>query len=368
MTITMLHTGDWHLGDRHGLSPETARALVKEARELSPDLILVAGDIWHLPSPGNRYLRAAQVLLGALAEVAPVVAVSGNHDTPRSLVITHPMQVLSPIWERQGLPLHAVWEGCREVRVLSRSGKTVQVVAVSHSALPEGGEERDLPVSPDPEADLSVLLVHGAVEHPAAPLCYLTGQPGEKIVPRSWWRDRGWGYVALGHYHRPTKVPAGGTRAYYPGSPAPVTWGDWDPETPHGYLWVETGKGVSLRSLPSQPMESLEVGSVEEGLSVLSSFPEGGRLRLTLPLSQRTGSGTLLYAAQRRGVDLSLVYLGEEEEERPLWEEVESIAGGDLLLGWREYARTHGLEDAVISLGEELLSRAEDEGGGENRC
>lgn len=85
--MRLLHTADWHLGrllHRMPLLDAQAAAidhLVDLAREEQVDAILVAGDVFDRALPPVEAVRVAGDALRRLAEVAPVVVISGNHDS-----------------------------------------------------------------------------------------------------------------------------------------------------------------------------------------------------------------------------------------------------------------------------------------------
>ncbi len=86
--MRLLHTADWHIGKRlYGVDrmAESAAAL-EEVRDLAAreavDAVLVAGDLLDRRLIDPACLGACLAALQALAEVAPVVAVTGNHDDP----------------------------------------------------------------------------------------------------------------------------------------------------------------------------------------------------------------------------------------------------------------------------------------------
>ena len=68
-----------HLSDLHGktFGAHNCRLVAKVAAE-KPDIIAITGDIVHRYSPKNK--RAALELVSTLAQVAPVLYVSGNHE------------------------------------------------------------------------------------------------------------------------------------------------------------------------------------------------------------------------------------------------------------------------------------------------
>jgi DNA repair protein SbcD/Mre11 len=91
--MRFIHTADWHLGRLfHGASLTHDQAHVLEqlvdlARDVKPDVILIAGDIYDRAVPPPE---AVQVLDDVLSRLVidlkvPVVLIAGNHDSPGRL-------------------------------------------------------------------------------------------------------------------------------------------------------------------------------------------------------------------------------------------------------------------------------------------
>ena len=86
--MRLLHTSDWHLGvqtmghsraaDHEGLLAEIHDIAV----DFKPHLILHTGDVWHSSRPAETDIQRGMSALAALGQVAPVVVVAGNHDSP----------------------------------------------------------------------------------------------------------------------------------------------------------------------------------------------------------------------------------------------------------------------------------------------
>ena len=101
--MRLLHTSDWHVGklirgqsraDEHrSVLAELARVAADEA----VDVVLVAGDLFETAAPGPESEEIVYRALLALAEVAPVVVVSGNHDNPRRLHAVAPLLSLGRV-------------------------------------------------------------------------------------------------------------------------------------------------------------------------------------------------------------------------------------------------------------------------------
>ena len=86
--MRLLHTADWHIGKSlHGITRldetrEVLREVVAIAAREHVDAILVAGDLLDRRLVDPAALGLALETLTSLGEVAPVVAVPGNHDDP----------------------------------------------------------------------------------------------------------------------------------------------------------------------------------------------------------------------------------------------------------------------------------------------
>ena len=98
--VKLAHLADPHLGIRQyhrqtpaGINQREAdvanafRAAIDDVIASRPDVVLIAGDLFHAVRPSNAAIvfafRQFQRLREALPSV-PVILIAGNHDTPRS--------------------------------------------------------------------------------------------------------------------------------------------------------------------------------------------------------------------------------------------------------------------------------------------
>jgi DNA repair protein SbcD/Mre11 len=228
--MRLLHTADWHLGRAfHGEELLSAQAafvdfVVDAARSAEVDGILIAGDLYDRALPPVDAVRLASEALARLAEVAPVVAISGNHDSAARLgfgaellaragvhVRTDPLAAalpvrvgdgrvyaipyLEPDLVREPLGVEERTHGAAMAAAMARvradaaaRGDGAPVVVTAHAFVAGGAaseSERDLAVG-------------GAASVPASAF-------------------DGADYVALGHLHGPQVV--GGGLGRYAGSP-----------------------------------------------------------------------------------------------------------------------------------------------------
>lgn len=101
--MRILHTSDWHVGRaiRGRSRAEEHRAVLGEiarvAGERDVDLVLVTGDLFDSVAPSAESEQILYAALLALADVAPVVIVGGNHDNPRRLEAVAPLLALGRV-------------------------------------------------------------------------------------------------------------------------------------------------------------------------------------------------------------------------------------------------------------------------------
>jgi hypothetical protein len=213
--MRLVHLADLHLGYRQyqrltpaGINQREADVAVTFRRAvdlmlgLRPDVVLIAGDVFHNVRPTNpAILHGFQQLARLRSEMpeAIVVMVAGNHDTPRSSETGCILRLFST------LGIHVV-DG--EARRLVFAERDLAILAVPDLSGPRPA------LRPEPGTRHNVLLLHGEVEgmlpRYAAPL----DRAAMEITAEELGAPH-WSYVALGHYHVYRRVAP---NAYYAGS------------------------------------------------------------------------------------------------------------------------------------------------------
>ncbi|HET7321485.1 MAG TPA: exonuclease SbcCD subunit D [Longimicrobiaceae bacterium] len=233
--MLIAHLADLHLGFRayhrvnaRGVNAREAdvaeafREAVEAVIALRPDLVLVAGDVFHTVRPSNAAIadafRQFSSLTARLPDV-PVVVIAGNHDSPRS---TDTGNILQLFREIPGL--HVVTEEAQRVRL---EGLDASVLCLPHNAL---ARQEEVDLAPDPEAAVNVLMLHGTVAGDAVEgkIRYVSEYGGAAVLDTDIAPER-WDYVALGHYHIATAI-------------APNMWYSGGIERTSTNLWAETGE------------------------------------------------------------------------------------------------------------------------------
>jgi len=97
--LKILHTGDWHLGkklegyDRYVEQENFLQEIVEIADKEKVELIIIAGDIYDVPSPPTIAEKLFYKYIKILSKngTRPVVVIAGNHDNPNKLTASNPL-------------------------------------------------------------------------------------------------------------------------------------------------------------------------------------------------------------------------------------------------------------------------------------
>lgn len=259
--MKLAHLADLHLGFRQftrqndrGINQreadvgEALRLAVGDLIEQTPDLIAVAGDVFHSVRPTNTAIvfafRQLARLRSALPET-PIILLAGNHDTPRS---TETGSILR-LFEALGV---YVVDG--HARRLEFPAIDTSVLAVPHQPLVSS--ERPA-LRPDGSAAIQILLTHGEIE---GVIGTDRGQIeyGGALLSNAEMGYAHWSYIALGHYHIAHEVRP---NAWYAGSLDYVSNTIWS-EVRAVQEGRASGKGYLLVDLPDGKPTIRPVGPV----------------------------------------------------------------------------------------------------------
>ena len=244
--VRLVHLADLHLGFRQyqrltptGVNQREADVARTFARaidrtiELAPDLVVIAGDVFHVVRPPNPAIlhafRQFMRLQVALPNTA-VVMVAGNHDAPRTAETGSILKLFTECG----------------VRVVDGAAERISLPEFDASvlAVPDvPGHVRPV-LAPDPAARYNVLLLHGEIEG-TLPGAAATAERAGVEIPREDLRAAEWDYVALGHYHVYRQVES---NAYYAGSIDYTSFDAWGERRDELKLGIP-GKGFVERDL-----------------------------------------------------------------------------------------------------------------------
>lgn len=253
--MKLLHTSDWHLGRhlyqrrRYSEFEAFLNWLTAEIEQRTPDILIVAGDLFDTTAPSNR---AQQLYYNFITNVAPlcpeIILVGGNHDSPSFLnapkallnaLNVHIVGSCDPDSEliecknADGEPIAIVcavpYLRDRDLRLAeagesiddkrsklaagfrahyrdladraeaARAGRPIPIIATGHCFAAGGRTQTD-----DGVRDLHI----GSLDH-------IEASAFPDVID----------YLALGHLHVPQKV-AGADHMRYSGSPLPMGFGE----------------------------------------------------------------------------------------------------------------------------------------------
>jgi DNA repair exonuclease SbcCD nuclease subunit len=290
--MRLVHLSDLHLGYRQyqRLTPggvnqreadvaATFRTAIDQVIALRPDVIVVAGDVFHSVRPTNQAILHAFIQFGRLVQAVPdaiVLLVAGNHDTPRSAETGGILQLFAQ------LGLMVVDREPRRFAFPDRGLSILAVPDVPNMARPA--------LTPDPDARINLLVLHGEVQGMLPANVAATDRAPVEISHEELGASR-WDYVALGHYHVYREIAP---NAFYSGSieyTSANTWGELYEQRIAGIA----GKGFIERNLitgdhrfhvlpPARPLvdlppvtaRGLSAAEVDERIRAAADGCEGG--------------------------------------------------------------------------------------------
>ncbi len=373
--MKLLHTADWHVGrtirgrSRADEHREVLSEIAGIAAEESVDLVLVAGDVFDVSAPSAESEAIAYRALLDLAQVAPVLVVSGNHDHPRRLQAVAPLLDLGrvtvvalPARPEDGGVVHFADLDTR-VALLPFLSQRAIVTADDLMALDpdqhDGKYAGRLGAVIDKLTDgmttdtvnivCSHLTVHGGTmgggERTAHVFPYAI--PAQSF-PGSL------SYVALGHLHRLQKVAAPAP-VWYSGSPLQLDFGEVDDAK--GVLVVEAEPGLppTIREVPLQSGRRLvRLSGTLEQVAARAGTTGDAYLKIELDEPSRAGLADEVRDLFPEAVDVVLA-APERGRRRTPAETRLGRAPGDL---FREYLDERNVDDArLTALFDELLEK-----------
>jgi DNA repair exonuclease SbcCD nuclease subunit len=272
--VKLAHIADPHLGIRqyhrqtsNGINQretdvaQAFRAAIDGVIAARPDVVVVAGDLFHSVRPTNYAIvfafRQFQRLREALPSI-PIILIAGNHDTPRTVETGSILRLFEEL---------NVDVATDEPRRLVYPEFDLSVFAVPHPAV----------LSPDAPALQSggpqkhqVLVAHFEVEG-EYPMGHVATEYGGALVTKRELHLEDWTYVALGHYHTQHQVAK---NAWYAGALdyiGPNIWGEAADEADHG----SHGKGWLLIDLTTGRVDRRPVAAARRVLDLEPVMAEG---------------------------------------------------------------------------------------------
>ncbi len=226
--MKIIHVADTHLGfsayrkvTKDGVNQREAdiyqsfEHIIDYAIQKHADLVLHAGDLFDTVRPTNRAITVAlQQILRLSHHKIPLVIIAGNHEQPKLQETGHIFSVFDhidhvyPIYRETYQKLH-----------FTINNETLYIHALPQINTGDKFQSQLQNISIEKEADYNILLAHGSIQGIKA---FSMNEFNELLIPNTFLSSF-FDYVALGHYHKYSKITK---TAYYAGSIEALTFAD----------------------------------------------------------------------------------------------------------------------------------------------
>lgn len=371
--MRIAHTADIHLGYRAynrvtpaGINAREAdvfaafRKAFARIAEIQPDLILIAGDLFHVVRPSNLTIQHTFREFAAMRSYtnAPMVIIGGNHDSPRSVDTGCILDLYANLAE--------IYVAHNEYVQIDLPSLDTSVFCLCHRALPS---LQSLKIEPNPTSKYNILVAHGTYEG-------ITRNPYDLYeISRSQVNPDDWDYIAFGHYHTFQKIAS---NAYYSGSLEYTSTNIWNEVgKPKGFIEydlenrilvkfheVPTREVVDLRPIDASELTAQDLSrAIEQRVCSIDGGYENKIVRLIVENASRLVQADLDWSAIRDIRSKMLHFelqLKPPQEKRGLLGEPRITTARPLEVEWEDFARAYELapgidRDSLIKLGREYL-------------
>lgn len=366
--MRIAHLADLHLGYRayNRLAPggvnlrerdvaRAFRAAVDKIITLEPELIVVAGDVFHTVRPSNSAIADAFhhfARLSARLPEAQIVIVGGDHDTPRSVESGSILRLFKEIPR-----VSVIDQGAREIEFPDLD---LAVLGVSHAGLLENPL-----LKPSTDASTNVLVMHGSYDQEVLRTFH---DYSGAFFDISDLNAEMWDYVALGHYHEFAELRP---HVAYAGAIEHTSNNIWREAEPKGFAIydtktrvlthhaVETRPVLDLKPIPNANQHSADglnaeirkrVDSIKGGLKdkivrlVIYDLPRELMRDLDHKLIRDYKSQALHFQLDTRRPQPTGVVAGERNRYQTLEQELENFVMHQWQPGTKEIDKARVLE------------------------
>lgn len=368
--MRLLHTSDWHVGktirgrSRHDEHEAVLCEITEIARDHEVDVVLVAGDLFEsaAPTPESEAL-VYETLLGLAEHAEHVVVIAGNHDNPRRLNAVAPLLALGNVT----VLTDATSPDAGGFRRLTIGTETLNLALlpfvsqrgiIRAAALMEGAAFEHANAYADrlriliehltagfDSDSVNIVVAHGFVfggtaggGERAAHLVDEYGLTAQAFPATA-------SYVALGHLHRPQKIP-GGTPIHYCGSPLQLDFGEQRQAKQVNVVDIEPGAPAKVTKAPLSSGRGLRtISGTLAALREERDDVEGHWLRVRVDEPRRPDLADDVRALLGDGVvDVEVIH---ESDAAPVVQE--RRLGRDPLIAFGEYLEELGINDQRLT-------------------
>lgn len=225
--MKIVHLADLHLGyrsynklDENGFNIreidvfEAFRESLKAIVDINPELIIIAGDIFHKPRPSNLTIYQVLQRLIVFRKYcnALIVIISGNHESVKSLETGNVLNIIEAV-----VPNVIVIDG--SIIELELKHLDTLLVGIPYNSL---SEIKNKSLCADKNYKYNILTIHGSYD--SVKCSELSHHGKQELITSNSINQSQWDYVAFGHYHKFTELAP---NAFYSGAIERTTTNIW---------------------------------------------------------------------------------------------------------------------------------------------
>lgn len=255
--MKILHVADTHLGfsayrkaTEEGINQRELDAynafqqFIDYAIELKPDLVIHAGDLFDAVRPNNRAITfAIKQIIRLSKEKIPFIVIAGNHEQPKLKETGHIFSIFDHIEN-----VHPVYNEKYEKHTFKIKNEKITIHTIPQSTSKKEFNQELKKIKPDTKSDYNILVAHGSS---TGIKIFSMNDFNELFIPTDT-ISKDFDYVALGHYHKYTKLT---DNTFYSGSTETFTFTDAGDKK--GFIELELKKDSikhKLVELKNRPM------------------------------------------------------------------------------------------------------------------
>jgi DNA repair exonuclease SbcCD nuclease subunit len=209
--MKILHISDTHLGysayrkiandninQREKDNYISFKKVIDYALDSNPDIILHSGDLFDSVRPNNRAITIAiKQILRLSKNNIPFLIISGNHEQPKLKETGHIFSVFDHIEN-----VYPVYNLKYEKYDFKIGDKNLTIHAIPQTITKENYIEELNKININNSSDFNILVLHGSLKGIKE---FIMNEFNELIIPYKY-LNKNFDYIALGHYHKYTKI------------------------------------------------------------------------------------------------------------------------------------------------------------------